>query len=207
VRDLPDFQFATEELHIYEILMFKLCAYVVSGLIVIGFILGQHTSASPANKKGYESYKYEKLSEELKKRAQDGDEFAQYNLGQIYEKGDGVKQNYAEAVKWFRKSAEQGNAWSQSELGVCYYQGKCVAVDHKKAFDLYMKSAEQDYMVGQVNLAGCYLFGHGTEKNEKEALKWYKKAFDNGATFVGVAIKEIEERLKKQSSTNPQQNP
>ena len=70
-----------------------------------------------------------------------------------------------------------------------------------------MKSAEQDYMVGQVNLAGCYLFGHGTEKNEKEALKWYKKAFDNGATFVGVAIKEIEERLKKQSSTNPQQNP
>ena len=179
--------------------MFKLCAYVVSGLIVIGFILGQHTSASPANKKGYESYKYEKFSEELKKRAQDGDEFAQYNLGQIYEKGDGVKQNYAEAVKWFRKSAEQGNAWSQSELGVCYYQGKCVAVDHKKAFDLYMKSAEQDYMVGQVNLAGCYLFGHGTEKNEKVALKWYKKAFENGATFVSGAIKEIEEKIKNQS--------
>ncbi|NBT90905.1 MAG: hypothetical protein EBT50_08815 [Verrucomicrobia bacterium] len=62
-----------------------------------------------------------------------------------------------------------------------------------------MKSAEQDYMVGQVNLAGCYLFGHGTEKNEKEALKWYKKAFENGATFVSGAIKEIEEKIKNQS--------
>ncbi|NBP30774.1 MAG: sel1 repeat family protein, partial [Flavobacteriia bacterium] len=93
-------------------------------LSIAGYFIEQQSIANPANKKGYESYKYEKFSEELQKRAQDGDEFAQYNLGQNYEKGDGVKQNYAEAVKWFRKSAEQGNAWSQSELGVCYYQGK-----------------------------------------------------------------------------------
>ena len=183
--------------------MFRLIIYTLSYSIVVFSFLGQEAAAD-TEKKGYESYKIEKFSEELQKRAQGGDEFAQYNLGQIYEKGDGVAQNYAEAVKWFRKSAEQGNAWAQSELGVCYYQGKCVAVDQKKAFELYTKSAEQDYMVGQVNLAGCYLFGHGTEKNEKEALKWYKKAFKNGATFVCGAIKEIEEKLKKQPPTNPQ---
>jgi TPR repeat protein len=27
----------------------------------------------------------------------------------MYEEGQGVAQDYAEAVKWFRKSAEQGN--------------------------------------------------------------------------------------------------
>lgn len=179
--------------------MFKVCACILSVASVVGAMFGQQTLADPPRTKGYESYEDEKFSEELLQRAEKGDEFAQYNLGKIYANGEGVKQNYAEAVKWFKKSAEQGNAWAQSELGVCYYQGKSVAVDHKKAFKLYTKSAEQNYMIGQVNLAGCYLFGHGTEKNEKEALKWYKKAFENGATFVGSAIKEVEQKIKKAS--------
>ena len=36
----------------------------------------------------------------------------------MYAKGDGVPQDYKEAVKWFRLSAEQGNAKAQSNLGV-----------------------------------------------------------------------------------------
>jgi len=35
-------------------------------------------------------------------------------------------------------------------------------------------------------------------------LKWYKKAFENGATFVSGAIKELEGKVKRQSATNPQ---
>lgn len=184
--------------------MMRSFLYAISVISVIGNILGQQGFANPVNKKGYESYTYEKFSEELVKRAEKGDEFAQYNLGQNYEKGDGLKQNYAKAVKWFKKSADQGNAWAQSELGVCYYQGKCVAVDHKKAFELYLKSAEQGCLAAQAMLGGCYQNGQGTEKNETEALKWYKKALENGATFVSGAIQELEGKLKKQSATNPQ---
>ena len=41
--------------------------------------------------------------------AEQGDVDAQFILGYIYERGEGVPQNGAEAVKWYRKAAEQGD--------------------------------------------------------------------------------------------------
>jgi len=42
---------------------------------------------------------------------------AQSNLGLMYADGQGVAQNYAEAVRWCRLAADQGNAAAQSNLG------------------------------------------------------------------------------------------
>ena len=36
--------------------------------------------------------------------------------------GEGVEQDYAEAVKWYRLAAEQGNADAQYNLGYAYSQ-------------------------------------------------------------------------------------
>jgi TPR repeat protein len=44
--------------------------------------------------------------------AEQGINKAQYNLGIMYDDGQGVPQDYAEAVKWYRLAAEQGNAES-----------------------------------------------------------------------------------------------
>ena len=43
---------------------------------------------------------------------------AQFRLAQMYQKGQGVPQDYKEALKWFRLSAEQGDAEAQRSLGV-----------------------------------------------------------------------------------------
>jgi len=40
--------------------------------------------------------------------AEAGDAIAQYNLGQMYRKGQGVLQDYAEAAKLYRLAAEMG---------------------------------------------------------------------------------------------------
>jgi len=45
---------------------------------------------------------------ELKKQANNGDARAQYNLGIMYKKGQGVEKDYKEAVKWFELAADQG---------------------------------------------------------------------------------------------------
>jgi len=42
---------------------------------------------------------------ELVKNAESGDAKAQFDLGACYFKGDGVTQDYKEAVKWYTKSA------------------------------------------------------------------------------------------------------
>jgi uncharacterized protein len=55
--------------------------------------------------------------------AEQGYAEAQYNLGVMYGNGNGVVQDYAEAVKWYRLAAEQGNAKAQNNLGVMYEYG------------------------------------------------------------------------------------
>jgi hypothetical protein len=42
--------------------------------------------------------------------AKQGNISAQLNLGVMYERGQGVAKDYAEALKWYRLAAEQGNA-------------------------------------------------------------------------------------------------
>src|SRR5512142_791899 len=61
--------------------------------------------------------------------AEAGDPHAQYNLGLLYARGQGVAQNYQQAVSWYRKAAEQGVAAAQYNLGVIYANGQGVAAD------------------------------------------------------------------------------
>lgn len=52
-----------------------------------------------------------------RKAAEQGDAGAQVNLGEVYDKGLGVAQDYVEAVKWYRKAVKQGDAEAQANLG------------------------------------------------------------------------------------------
>ena len=45
--------------------------------------------------------------------AEAGDALLQAILGDMYRKGQGVPQDYAEAVKWYRLAADQGDAGAQ----------------------------------------------------------------------------------------------
>mgnify|MGYP000046908671 CR=1 FL=1 len=71
--------------------------------------------------------------EETKKLAEQGDAEAQFNLGVIYDYGEGVPENDKEAVKWYRKSAEQGNAKAQGNLGVRNGKGEGVPENDAEA--------------------------------------------------------------------------
>ena len=44
----------------------------------------------------------------------------------MYRNGEGVPQDYAEAVKWFRLAAEQGHACAQTLLGAIYHNGSAL---------------------------------------------------------------------------------
>ena len=49
---------------------------------------------------------------------------AQKNLGVAYAKGQGVTQDYQEALKWFRLAAEQGFPPAQCCLALMYAKGQ-----------------------------------------------------------------------------------
>ena len=52
--------------------------------------------------------------------AEQGDAPAQFNLGLMYDNGQGVPQDDKTAVKWYRLAAEQGVAVAQFNLGFMY---------------------------------------------------------------------------------------
>ena len=62
----------------------------------------------------------------MRTAAQEGDAQAQCYLGVCFQNGQGVQQDYVEAVKWLRKSAEQNDPVAQCYLGVCYWMGQGV---------------------------------------------------------------------------------
>jgi hypothetical protein len=68
------------------------------------------------------------------KAAEQGDAAAQSNLGNMYDNGKGVQQDYKTAVMWYTKAAEQGDATAQSNLGVMYASGEGVPESHIKAY-------------------------------------------------------------------------
>ena len=61
----------------------------------------------------------------------------------LYQDGQGVQQDYAEAMKWFRKAADQGDPEAQYALGVMYKNGRGVPRDDAEAIKWYRKAADQ----------------------------------------------------------------
>ena len=90
-----------------------------------------------------------------------GHVFAQYSLGVIYEKGQGVKKDDKEAVKWYRQSADQGLAEAQYNLGTMYEKGLGVKQNFKEAAKYYRKAAGQGDVQAQYNLGIMYEKGQG----------------------------------------------
>ncbi len=81
----------------------------------------------------YNQGDYATAVKEWRPLAEQGDAFAQSNLGVMYERGQGVPQDFGEAVRWYRLAAEQGDAGGQFKLSGLYYFGKGVAQDYVQA--------------------------------------------------------------------------
>ena len=78
----------------------------------------------------------------LRPLAEQGDAQSQFYLGVMYYRGQGVPQDYQEALKWYRKAAEQGDAQAQSNLGLMYDKGQGVPQDFVRAHMWYFVATE-----------------------------------------------------------------
>ena len=106
----------------------------------------------------------------------------------MYNNGQGVPKNLAEAVKWYRKSAEQGNFRAQFNLGSMYQLGQGVPQDYKEAARLFRLAAEQKMSVALFAMGGLYFKGHGVPQDYNEAHKWYRQAADQKLPIALIAL-------------------
>ena len=108
--------------------------------------------------------------------AEQGHAQAQYNLGVVYRKGQGVLQDYAVALKWYRLAAEQGFPDAQSDLGFMYDIGQGVPQDYAEAVKWYRLAAEQGHAIAQFNLGIMYDNGQGVPQDHMLAHMWLNLA-------------------------------
>jgi len=149
---------------------------IISLLIASPAIAGQFDDATQAYKRG----DYETAHRLIKPLAEKGLPEAQFNLGLLYDNGQGVPRNYAEALTWYRKAAEQGNGKGQYSLGMMYYNGQGVPKDYSEAMKWYRKAAEQGFAEAQYNLGNLCYRGQGVPQDYAEAVTWYSKAAEQG---------------------------
>ena len=87
---------------------------------------------------------YATALKEWRPLAEQGDADAQFNLGVMYDKGQGVPQDDAQARDWYLLAADQGHALAQAKLGLVYREGRGVLQDYVQAHMWYNLAAARN---------------------------------------------------------------
>ncbi len=104
--------------------------------------------------------------------AEEGLAIAQFNVGLMYDLGQGVPQNHPEAVKWYRLAADQGRTDAQYQLGHLYYKQN----DYAEAAKWFRLAADQGRAEAQSNLGVMYAEGDGVPPDYVQAFMWFSLA-------------------------------
>jgi TPR repeat protein len=111
--------------------------------------------------------------------AERGNASAQHNLSLMYDRGDGVPQNFEESLKWTKAAAEQGNPAAQLRLGMAYAEGRGVKRAPAEAAKWFQRSAELGNAQAQYNMGAVYENGRGVKRDMVLAHMWYNIAVAN----------------------------
>jgi hypothetical protein len=111
-------------------------AVIIIGITIAAsyrlYILASNQENDSDGKAALESYK--NYMAVVEKSYYDVNPETQFSRGTMYYKGEGVRQDYKKAVKWFTKAAEQGHTKSQFILALMYYDGEGVIEDYEEAY-------------------------------------------------------------------------
>ena len=128
-------------------------------------------------KSAYERGEYAKSLHEFKPLADRGNAKAQHMLGTMYLLGQGVKMDWAEAVKWLRMAAKQGLGEAQATLNNMNVEGKVTPpqswVKNEKQ---YREAAAQGDADALFRLGENYYYGWTVQRDDKEAARLFDLA-------------------------------
>lgn len=119
---------------------------------------------------------------------------AQFFLGLMYERGNGVQANATESVRWYTQSALGGWSDSMFNLGQKYYKGQGVPTDNAKAADLFFLVATTGDPDGQWAFGVLVSEGQGRQQDTIEGYAWLLLAANQGHE---EAQKELQQRSQQ----------
>jgi len=153
--------------------------------------------------KAQENGDYETALKIWRSLADQGHDFAQYNLGVMYANGEGVERDVQEAARLYHLAAGQGYADAQYNLALMYSNGDGVEQDVKEAARLYRLAANQGDASAQHNLAVMYSIGEGVFQDLEKSYMWFALAALNGVEEAPKGRDLVKQEMLSDSSLGP----
>ena len=122
---------------------------------------------------------YNEAYDILIRKAKEGDPTAEYYLGLMYARGQGVARDYDAAVNWFQKASDKGSEGATYYLGKMYANGVGVERNSRKAEILLLRCAGEDVRA-QYEIGLIYFRDEDVPRNLDRSAKWMLRAAKNG---------------------------
>ena len=127
----------------------------------------------------------------LRKAVEAENPYAAYFLGKLYEKGQHVPQNIAEAIRLYTLSAGQDNDFAAYRLGKLYLGGEGVLKDVESAIRWLTFAADRKNQFAEYALGVLYFKGEDVPKDVPKALEYLKRSAGQGNQFAQYRLGKI----------------
>jgi len=113
-------------------------------------------------------------------KAAKSDAMAQFNLGLMYARGEGITPNDDEAVHWWKKAEKNNSAKAKMLLGLFYNLGRGVGRSEKEAVYWYQQAAKLGNQDAVYNLGVLYYNGIGIDRDYSKAAQYFETLAKQG---------------------------
>jgi TPR repeat protein len=117
-----------------------------------------------------------------------------YGLGVACDSGQGVAQDYAQAMHFYLKAIELPDA--EMRIGGLYAEGHGVKQDRSQAAAWYRKAADGGSTEADLALGDAYQAGTGMTQDDAQAMHWYMAAADRGDATAEYRLGMLYEHSK-----------
>ena len=128
------------------------------------------------------------------------------NIGNLYEHGLGVPQDFDQALRWYRQAYLAGNATAANNIGTCYQHGRGVPVDYAEALRWYHLADEGGNAGAAYNIGYLYQYGHGVTQDLTEARRWIERSAAQGDPLAQQWLERMKTAAQREN-TRPGEAP
>jgi uncharacterized protein len=140
----------------------------------------------------HKSRRYFRALEAWRKASARGDAQAQFLLGRLYARGEGVLRSIADAAACYRRAAEAGHAEAAFHLGLIYLSGADPFAGPSQGW--FRAVARRDDEGSRRIRDALFPNGVGVEKDVEAALRWLNRAVAAGLPEAQAVMGDLRRR-------------
>lgn len=164
------------------------------GALVAGAVLSIAQPVLADVKAGVDAWQqgdYDRAVAQWRPLAESGDADAQFNMGQAYKLGRGVKADMRAAMDWYRKAAAQGHGRAEDNLGLLMFRDG----DRAGALPYLQRSAARGEPRAQYIVGTALFNGDLLPKNWVRAYALMTQASGAGLAQATASLKQMDKYI------------